>query len=336
MDSIGFNALAGKTILVTGGAGFIGSHLVDACLALGAEVTVLDNLSSGVATNVDNRATLRIGDVRDRSAVADAVEGIDIVFHQAGHINPVVACTDPVHDCTVNVLGSLNVLDASAAAGVRRVVLASTNLYGDRALAVPRAEHHAVLDEHALLLSPYAASKAALEAYAMVYQSMGRIDTVRLRYANVYGPRQTSISGSGVIAIFCEAGLVDAPLTVFGDGEQTRDFVSVRDVVTANLRAAVETKAAGGVFNVASGVETSVRSLASLVGRLVGPSCDIREGPPRAADFRSGCIDISRSRTVLGWVPKEDLATGLQRYLEWLAESIGTTWSRPRSHAEAG
>jgi UDP-glucose 4-epimerase len=308
----------GARVLITGGAGFIGSHIADALLAQGASVVVLDDLSGGHRENLDSRVELVIADVCDAHSVQAAVDGADYVFHQAAQINPVRAVEDPLGDCRTNVLGSVVLLEAARRAKVRRVVLASTNLYGDR--SVPErgiTEGTALLVEPRSMLSPYAAAKAALEAYAKVYHDELGVSTVRLRYTNVYGPRQTSKAGSGVVALFIERAACGLPLEVFGAGTQTRDFVAVEDVVAANLAAALSPEASGQVFNIGTGRETSVLELAALVSRLSESSSPVRHGGTRAADFARVGISAENALRVLGWRAEVLLERGLGATLAW-------------------
>ncbi len=306
----------GSGVLVTGGAGFIGSHLVDRLLEEGARVRILDNLSTGSLRNVPPQAELLRGDIRDLNAVRKAVEGVDLVFHLAAQINPVKAAQDPLLDFEVNVRGTLNLLLAAHEAGVQRVIMASTYLYGD-AGTHPVTEGASILGRSGTVLSPYAAAKAAAEAYLKVFNDELGLPTVRLRYANVYGPRQRAHSEAGVVAIFMTQALQGQPLTVFGDGRQTRDFVFVGDVVEANLAAALAEEAPGGVFNVGTGRETSILALARLVVQVTGSESPIVHGPPRAVDCRRSRVDNRRARAVLGWQPRVSLRQGLERYREW-------------------
>jgi UDP-glucose 4-epimerase len=292
-------------------------------LARGASVVVLDDLSGGHVGNLDSRVELIIADVCDTRSVQAAVAGVDYVFHQAAQINPVRAVEDPVGDCRTNVLGSVVLLEAVRHANVRRVVLASTNLYGDRSVP-PRGitEATALLVEPRSMLSPYAAAKAALEAYAKVYHDELGVPTVRLRYTNVYGPRQTSKAGSGVVALFVERAASGLPLEVFGAGTQTRDFIAVEDVVAANLAAALTPEASGQVFNVGTGRETSVLELAALVQGLSGGNCPISHGRTRAADFARVGISVESAARVLGWRAEVPLERGLATTLAWRRERL--------------
>jgi UDP-glucose 4-epimerase len=309
----------GRSCLVTGGAGFIGSTIADALLAEGASVRVLDNLLTGTRSNVDRKVDFVEGDVRDQAALAAAMRGVEVVFHQAAQINPAKAVEDPLFDFEINARGTLNVVLAARDAGVRKLLMASTNVYGDATVPVMR-EDFSTLAEGRSLLSPYAAAKVAGEAYFKVAADELGIPTVRLRYFNVFGPRQLTKSESGVIALFAQAALRGQPMRIFGDGSHTRDFVYVQDVAEANLRAAVTDAANGGVFNVGTGVETSVRQVAEKVNEVTGAGVPILHVGDRAADFVRAKAELSRSRSVLGFAPKVDFDQGMRHYVAWLRE----------------
>ncbi len=310
--------LKGKLALVTGGAGFIGSHLTDRLLREGAGVRVLDNLSSGNTVNLNlPEVDLRRGDVRDEVDVNKAVRGVDIVFHHAAQINPARAVENPLEDFEINARGTLNLLWASLKAGVKKFILASTNVYGNADLET-MPERFSIVSTRESLLSPYAASKVCAEAYLKVFSDELGLDTVRLRYFNVYGPRQTIKSESGAVAIFTLRALAGKTIVIFGDGNRTRDFVYVGDVVEANIRAARTDKAAGGVFNVGTGVETSINELAGLVIEAAGSRVSVRHAKERAADFLRAAADLTLSKKVLGFNPKVKLREGLRAYVEWL------------------
>jgi UDP-glucose 4-epimerase len=294
-------------ILVTGGAGFIGSNLVDALLARGDEVTVLDDLSTGRLQNLDAAleagATLFEGSVADPAAVAAALAAArpEVIHHLAAQIDVRRAVEDPAFDATVNVVGTATVLEAARRAGVRRVVLASTGgaIYGD-ADVVPTPE-----DAEPRPLSPYAASKRSAEVYMDLYRRLYGLSTFSLRLANVYGPRQDPQGEAGVIAIYCGRAVDGGHATVYGDGLQTRDFVYVGDVVDAFV-AAGDSDAAG-CCNVATGRETTVLELAETLGLVPEPA------PERAGEVRRSCLDPSAAARLLGWRARTSLAQGLQQ-----------------------
>lgn len=302
--------------LVTGGAGFIGSNLVDGLLAAGHEVVVVDDLSTGRRANVAPEAELVELDITDAAALARAVERAqpEVVFHLAAHIDVRVSVRDPAHDARVNVEGTVNVLQAARAAGARRVVLSSTGgaIYGDAA-TIPTPE-----DAPIRPLAPYGQSKHAAEGYGALFARLYGLSTVALRYANVYGPRQDPLGEGGVVAIFCGALASGRTPTIFGDGRQTRDFVYVGDVVRANLLAADADWTEP--LNVGSGVETSVLELADALRELGGgaPFQPVH-APARAGEVARSCLDATRARAAIGWEPQVDLAEGLRRTLEHVA-----------------
>ena len=301
--------------LVTGGSGFIGSNLVDALVARGDEVVVIDNLSTGRRENLDGAlaagAELLELDIRERDAVAEAVARVEpeAVFHLAAQIDVRKSMADPALDARINVEGTINVLDAAREAGVPRVVNTSTGgaIYGE-AETIPTPEDHPAAPE-----APYGQSKLSAEGYCELAARLHGLSTVSLRYANVFGPRQDPLGEAGVIAIFCGKLIDGGTPTVYGDGLQTRDYVYVGDVIEANL-AAVESPATGP-FNVGTGVETSVLDLVSALGeqtdRPFGPQME----PERPGEVRHSAVDSARAREELGWEPKVGLDEGLDRTL---------------------
>ena len=293
--------------LVTGGAGFIGSHVVDALVARGDRVTVIDDLSTGRRENVPEGATLHVDSITDPLAVGHilATDRPDVVFHLAAQVDVRRSVTDPAHDLAVNVGGTLTVLEAARAAGVRHVVFASTGgaIYGE-ADEVPTPE-----DAPQRPLAPYGQAKLAAEGYLRVLGDLHGIGVTALRFANVYGPRQDPLGEGGVCAIFCGAAVAGRGVTIFGSGEQTRDFVYVADVVDACLRAAEG--APFGPFNVGTGVETSVRELAERLG--VGAE----HAPGRPGEVERSCLDAARAGRELGWRAATGLKAGLEKTMAW-------------------
>jgi len=309
--------IKGLLALVTGGAGFIGSHITDRLLREGARVRVLDNFSSGALANLNrSEIDIRQGDVLDEDEVRQAVQGVDVVFHHAAQINPARAVENPLEDFEINARGTLNLLWAARKAGVKKFLMASTNVYGN-ADPGELGESYPTLSTRESLLSPYAASKVCGEAYLKVFNDELGLDTVRLRYFNVYGPRQTIKSESGAVAIFTLRALAGKPIVIFGDGNRTRDFVYVGDVVEANIRAAREDNAAGGVFNVGTGIETSINELAELAIKASGAEVPVEYAEERSADFLRARADLTLSKKVLGFEPRVPLAEGLTAYVEW-------------------
>ncbi len=302
--------------LVTGGAGFIGSHLVDELVTNGCRVTVLDNLSTGHRHNIDHlgdRIDFVEGDIRDAGLVDQVVKGCEVVFHQAAVVSVTQSVQDPSHSCEVNDLGTVRVLDASRRNGVRRVVMASSSaVYGDDP-QMPKTEGMTPRP-----LSPYAVQKLTGESYATVFGQLYGLETVCLRYFNVFGPRQDPSSPySGVISIFMtKASAGQAPI-IHGDGGQSRDFVYVKDVVRANILAATEARAAGRVFNVGTGTFIRIHDLWKLIGELSNINIDPVFGPARAGDIRDSVSDIGEIGRALGFSPKVEFRQGLIDTLAW-------------------
>jgi UDP-glucose 4-epimerase len=304
--------------LVTGGAGFIGSNLVDTLLDRGDEVAVIDDVSTGRRENLtgalERGAELIELDVRDAEALAAAVERVrpEVIFHLAAQIDVRKSVADPAHDSRVNVEGTINVLNAAQAYGVRRVVNTSTGgaIYGEGQI-LPAPEDHPVAPE-----APYGLSKFCAENYCALFTRLHGLSTVSLRYGNVYGPRQDPLGEAGVIAIFCGKFLEGGRPTIFGDGKQTRDYVYVGDVVDANLRAAVSD--ATGAFNVGRGVQTSVLDIVTALSGLSENTFEAVHAPARPGEVQHIALDPSRSRDELGWEAHVDLTQGLRLTLDSL------------------
>ncbi len=307
--------------VVTGGAGFIGSNLVDALAAGGDRVTVLDNLSTGKRANLDQAlergAALEIADVRDGQAVRELFERLRpaVVFHLAAQIDVRASVDDPAADATANVLGTIAVLEAARIVGAHRVVSTSTGggLYGEAELR-PTPEEHPIRP-----LAPYGQGKYAAEGYCELYTRVHGLSTVSLRHGNVYGPRQDVHGEAGVVAIFCGALLAGRRPTVFGDGRQTRDWVEVSDVVRAYLLAGGS--ALTGAVNVGSGRETSVLELLAALGEVSErPLADPRRASERPGEVRHSCLAVERARRELGWEARVALRDGLRGILAGLSE----------------
>ncbi|MEU9837834.1 NAD-dependent epimerase/dehydratase family protein [Actinomadura sp. NPDC048032] len=299
--------------LVTGAAGFIGSHLVDRLLADGHEVVGVDDMSSGA--NARPGVELWEMDVADPAlAERAAARRPEVVFHLAAQVSVRVSVGDPLGDARTNVVGTANVLEAARAAGARKVVFTSScAVYGvPDALPVPP-------DAELRPASPYAASKVAGEVYAGMYRQLHGIDFTTLTLANVYGPRQTPEGEAGVVSIFTDALLAGRPTRVFGDGSQTRDYVYVGDVVDAYARAAGE--AGGGLrLNVGTGLQTTDRELHALVAGAAGAPDDPEFAPPRLGDLPAMSVDPRRTREALGWEPAVGLPEGLAETVAWARE----------------
>lgn len=314
--------------LVTGGAGFIGSHLVHALVQRGDRVTVLDDLSSG---DLGNLAALELGrpgsgapvefvdgDVADAAAVGRACQGIDGVFHEAAQVSVPQSIADPVMSYRINVMGTLNVLEGARKAGARRFVFAASSAaYGD-APGLPKTE-----DMPPCPLSPYASGKLAGEALLAVWARTHGLQTAALRYFNVFGPRQADDSPySGVIALFARSLLDGRRVTIFGDGEQTRDFTHVGDVVQANLQAMEAELDPGEVINVGRGERTSVNQLYRMMAESIGSRLEPEYLPARTGDVLHSQADITRAREKLGYEPCFEVRAGLAETIAWYRERV--------------
>jgi UDP-glucose 4-epimerase len=301
--------------LVTGGAGFIGSHVVDALLARGARVAVVDDLSTGRRENLDGAlaagANFYEADVRDADVTRPIIahERPDAIFHLAAQIDVRRSVESPAFDARVNVEGTINLLDSALQAGVGRFLYASTGgaIYGE-ADRIPTPE-----GAPAAPLSPYGQGKLAAEGYCTLFERLRGLSVAALRFANVYGPRQDPLGEGGVIAIFCGRAATGGAATVFGDGHQTRDFVYVSDVVDALLAAGDGN--ARGSFNVGTGRETSVLELAAALREVSGAELPLEHEPARPGEVVRSCLDASLAREALGWEARVDLAEGLRRTL---------------------
>lgn len=302
--------------LVTGGAGFIGSHLTEALVKAGCRVVVLDDLSSGKRANlaaVEDRIRFLEGDIRDFQAVKAAAEDCDIVFHLAAVVSVPRTVEEPLPSAMVNDLGTLHVFEAARQHRAAGLVFASSSAaYGDD----PRQPKHEAMSPDPL--SPYAVQKIAGEHYAGVYHRLFGIKTTSLRFFNVYGPRQDPGSPySGVISIFMDRACRDRAPTIYGDGSQTRDFVYVQDVVRACMETAVSPDTGGLTFNVGTGRSTTINELWQTVGRLSGCLRRPAYAPPRAGDIRHSLARIERLRSATGFAPRVPLDEGLSQTLRW-------------------
>lgn len=305
--------------LVTGGAGFIGSHLVDYLVEQGYEVSVVDNLATGKAANLAHlKGSIAFYevDIVDLESIRPAFEGVEVVFHQAALPSVPRSLKDPVATTQTNVLGTLHVLFAALGAGARRVVLASSSsVYGANP-ALPKQE-----DMLPQPLSPYAASKLACEAYASAFAHSFGLETVCLRYFNVFGPRQDPRSQySAAIPIFLRRLFSGEAPIIYGDGEQTRDFTYVENVVQANWLAATAPEAPGKVFNIACGESISVNQLVDRLNELVGTSIAPDYSPARTGDVRHSLADISRAREILGYTAPVSFDEGLAYTVQWFLD----------------
>jgi nucleoside-diphosphate-sugar epimerase len=308
--------LNGARVLVTGGAGFIGSHLVAALVGDGCRVTVIDSLSSGKLANLNQlRQQIKLceRDIRDRESVEAAVDGCDVVFHQAAVVSVPETVENPVESALVNDIGTLIVLDVARRKKVRRVVLASfCAVYGDD----PQLPKHEALAPKPC--SPYVVQKLTGEYHARLYFELYGLETVCLRYFNVFGPRQDASSPySGVISLFLTKALRRETPVIFGDGRQSRDFVFVKDVVKANLLAACAPDAAGSVLNVGTGSAVEIRHLWQAICSLCGLSVQPRFAPARPGDILQSVADIRQVHESIGFSPDFSFEAGLEKTLGW-------------------
>ncbi len=297
--------------LVTGGAGFIGSHITDALVDAGHTVTVIDDLSRGRREQLNPAASFVELDVTSRelaAAIADARP--EVVFHEAAQIDVRESVRDPLHDADVNVVGTVNVLRAAVDAGTRRVVFASSGgaIYGDTEI-IPTPEDQPCRPE-----SPYGTAKLCAEAYGGTFSRQTGLEFVALRYANVYGPRQDPHGEAGVVAIFATRLVHGEPVVINGDGTQTRDYVHVHDVVRANL-AAVD--GPPGIYNIGTGIETDVNTLYQMLAEATGVTTTAEHGPAKPGEQRRSCLDTGGTRERLGWSAAIGFLDGMRTTVEY-------------------
>ncbi len=319
-----------KRVLVTGGAGFIGSHVAERFLAEGHTVTVLDNLSSGRRANLPARAAFHELDIRSPEAAELVRTGaFDVIAHLAAQIDVRKSVENPVLDAEINILGTLNLLEAVRAAGrmpTTRVVFASTGgaIYGDAAVP-PHTEDVPKEPD-----SPYAIAKHSVEQYLSYYGRIHGLRAVAVRFSNVYGPRQDPHGEAGVVAIFCGRLQAGKPLTIFGDGNQTRDYVYVGDVADAMLRATQYQPPKGAgmnarAFNIGTGVATSVVDLASILMTAAGRTVPVEFAPARPGELLESSLTIDKAAAELGWRPSVSLAQGLANTYAWSTQQVSTS-----------
>lgn len=305
-------------IVVTGGAGFIGSNIVDAYLEEGHEVHILDDFSTGQKSNLNRKAELHEVDITDPRA-ARVIERIkpDAMSHHAAQMDVRHSVADPTFDARVNIIGFITLLEAAKNAGVKKVIFASSGgaVYGEQDV-FPAPEDHVTRPA-----SPYGVSKRAGELYLSYYQQTFGLPYIALRYANVYGPRQSAKGEAGVVAIFLTLLLAGKTPVINGDGGQTRDYVYVGDVVAANVNAVSSSFV--GAINIGTGVETDVISLFQHLRRAVGSEIQAVHGPAKTGEQRRSSLDARRATEVLGWRPRMALADGLQRTAEYYRETAG-------------
>jgi UDP-glucose 4-epimerase len=302
------NELKGKNILVTGGAGFVGSHIVDR-LAPENKVIVFDNLFTGSLSNLEesrDRITFIKGDILDKALLTDVVAEVEFVFHLAAHVGNIRSIKDPYFDMDVNIRGMLNLLEACRNSNIKRLVYSSSGAIFGEAKYLPIDEDHPLHPE-----SPYAVSKMAAEKYALAFYKVFSVPATAVRYFNIYGPRQDTSEYANAISIFLGKFKKGEPITIFGDGEQTRDFTFVEDVVTSNILAATRPAAAGEIFNIATGQATSLNQIVALIRQISGREIPVTYADPRVGEVRDSRAEIKKARSILGYRPQTDLKEGL-------------------------
>lgn len=305
-------------IVVTGGAGFIGSHLVDRLLTEGSEVTIIDSFETGQAQNVSCHNNLQVirGDIRDYALIKRTLKGADAVFHEAALASVVLSIRDPTIANEINVAGTLNLLKASLDLGVKRFVYASSAAVYGNTNRVQKKE-----DMPLSPTSPYGVSKLAAEKYVEIFHELYGLETISLRYFNVYGPRQRfdeKWAYGGVISIFLDRLLRNMPPVIYGDGKQTRDFVYVKDVVEANMLALRRNDAVGETFNIGTGKRITVNKVAQLLKRMTSKeNLENVYSDSRLGDVRHGYADISKAKRILNYGPKFSMERGLEELVNW-------------------
>jgi len=300
--------------LVTGGAGFIGSNLVKLLVEKGHSVVILDNLSTGYSNNVpiSPRVKLVRGDIRDAATVKSAANGAQVIFHLAASVGNQRSINDPMTDSMVNILGTLNVLEAARSAGARKVVYSSSAAIFGELRYLPIKEDHPVEPD-----SFYGVSKLGGEKHSLCYHNIYNLEVICLRYFNVYGVNQRYDAYGNVIPIFARELLTGQPLKIYGDGEQTRDFINVLDVARANLQAA-EADGVSGAFNLGSGNSITINQLAVMMQEAAGTRVSVQHVPPRKGDVRHSRADISAVQSAVGFAPRVNLPEGLKEYVAWV------------------
>jgi UDP-glucose 4-epimerase len=304
---------------ITGGAGFIGSNIVGDLVRRGHDVIVIDDLSSGHEVNLEpfREVTVKNSSILDEDVLYSAFEGVDTVFHLAASVGNKRSIDNPALDSKINVIGTVNVLEACRKSGVRKIVVSSSaGIFGELH-DLPISEDHPVEPD-----SPYGASKLAAEKLCLAYAKLYDLEAIALRYFNVFGPNQRFDAYGNVIPIFVFKMLGGDPITIFGDGEQTRDFISVVDVVQANIKAS-ETIGLSGAFNIASGTRITINDLVARLSDLIPGQHQVNHGPERPGDVRDSLADISAAKEAFGFEPSVPMGDGLAEYVRWAIDEVG-------------
>ena len=299
-------------ILVTGGAGFIGSWVADTFINKRHKVLIVDDLSTGIEANIPKDAEFTKGNIREFALLEKVFSNFkpDIVNHHAAQINVRRSLEDPVFDAEVNIIGTLNLLELSVKHNIKRFVFASSGgaIYGEPE-NLPADENTCPIP-----ISPYGVSKHAIEKYLGYYKTVHRLDSVALRYSNVYGPRQNPHGEAGVLAIFCNRIMAGKPCEIFGDGNQTRDYVFVGDVTNANI---LSINSPSGIYNIGTQIETSVNDLITTLRKVTKREFKVEYSPPRAGEVLRIYLDIQFAKRVLGWSPNVNLEDGIHQTWKW-------------------
>lgn len=304
-------------ILVTGGAGFIGSHVVDALVSQGNDVFIIDNFSTGKKENVNSQA--RIIDCDITSMKIEKIfkdEKPEFIFHFAAQTDVRKSVADPMEDANINILGSINIIASAHKAGVKKIIFASTGgaIYGE-ANKIPTSE-----DEPQHPISPYGIAKLAIENYLYYYYTVFHLPFIALRFANVYGPRQNALGEAGVVAVFCHTILSGKTPVIFGDGKNTRDFVYIEDIARANMLALASKRV--GYYNVGTSIETDVNALSKIIWRALDYHGDFKHEEAKMGEQKRSCLDYSKIKAELGWEPKVMLEEGIQKTAQWFRKNI--------------